>query len=83
MLLEKRMLATISCMKDTEQVRIPKRLTDRARVIATTIYSESLPEYVARVLEEAVNRELPAARDKIDEQIREGQPGDAPKRKRS
>ncbi len=42
----------------TEQVRIPADLAKDARVVSAEL-GESLPEYVSRVLRQAVQKDLP------------------------
>jgi hypothetical protein len=64
------MVANIVCMPKSEQVRIPTDVTKDARLVAAELYDESLPEYVARVLRAAVQQDMPAAVQKINERIK-------------
>lgn len=54
------MATTVSSMSKTEQVRIPADLARNARIVCAAL-DETLPEYVARVLREAIARDLPRA----------------------
>lgn len=74
------MAVTIERMAKTEQIRVPTDVTRDARICATELYGESLPEYVARVLREAVARDLRAAADRINERAKGS--SDEPKRRK-
>ena len=60
-------VGTLDCMpKSSEQVRIPKSLTDSARIIAAA-FGETLPAYITRLVREGVKRDYPKATKKIVE----------------
>lgn len=55
------MVATISGMAKTEQVRLDTELTRDARIVAAELFGESLPEFISRVVREVVEEKLPEA----------------------
>lgn len=63
---------TLERMSRTEQVRIPKDLAADARIVAAAL-NESLPEYVARKLREAVKKDMPRASQIVQQRLKQSQ----------
>lgn len=81
LLQEKTVVAIISGMAKTEQVRVRTELTGKARHAAMALYGESLPDYVDRVLSEALARDFPAAVKILSEQVEGTARDNKPRRK--
>lgn len=72
------MAVTIDRMAKSEQIRVRSDLAKKARHVAMELHGESLPEYVERVLSEALARDFPATVKLLAEQV-EGTAADSPK----
>lgn len=79
LLQEPPVVATLLPMKENEQVRVPTSLTGKARIVSQALHGESMPDYVARVLKEALDRDFPLAAKRISDLAAKGDDDDKPK----